>query len=1000
MQYRNRFNSIDELLKEAEFQDLLENAKRLGSRQTKHNLYQSEPTNQEESKPPHHDPTPKVFGPYQLRHSLGQGGMGRVYLAQQTGANREVALKIIRPEFLVNSSDSEQFVSRFRREAQVMANLNHDNIVPVFEVGEFESQLFYSMRLIDGASLSDELKTGPLEPIRAAKIIRQCASAVEEAHRAGILHRDIKPSNILIEKSGRPYISDFGLAKRSDESASELTQTGALVGTACYMSPEQAKDASRIREPSDVYSLGAVLYATLTGRPPFQTSNPYETIRQVIADDPVSPRKINPAIPKDLDTICLKCLDKRPQDRYRSADDLAKDLDNFLHSRPITAKRASPLAKARLWCGRNRSLTALLLTIVLSAIILVAVFQQYSSNLRNASTSFKVDQIATVENVLLPGHILALRAEPNFDPNLVRQRFASESDPDLKFRYALTICNIDNDCRNFVLDRALESEPRQIELILNRDLIPELELHPIWETALSQNELPDTRMRACCILARLEPTDERWPEISEDLAPTLLELDTVSAANWIPLLSPVLPKFESEFVESSLSDTPSIAASIGLAEIYQNQPVKLLNHLANSTIDHFPILFEKVSNSETTVRALKSKIEELNGSEVEDEISKSVNLLACAIRLGEITVREAFEQAKSPPQRLLLADRLGKLGCDITRIIAAVNDDKLSDNHLRLVLCALCNYQNPNAKFRFNTQSNRSLESYLTHPNCGVRSAAEFALKKWDTEIRFDSTDGSREQLGWYRTAEGQVMSVIDTEIAELPRMRRRQDQEGQPVRRLPFRTYSISTCEITQKEYQKFLDDSEYQKLHQIPPILNNHDESFGPVDQCPANFVSYDLAAAYCNWLSYRERLPETQWCYRKQGNSMLLKDDAFELSGYRLPTEFEWDNATGELGHLIDYDSTLPICANVGDTAGKTTHIVGALFPNQFGLFDLCGNIMEWTIRNDDFTNRSQSYRGGDVTIKPEFIRVNLQNFAVADFSLNTFGFRITRIIQSGD
>jgi eukaryotic-like serine/threonine-protein kinase len=289
------------------------------------------------------------FGGYELLEEIARGGMGIVYKARQTKANRTVALKMILAGQLASAAD----VKRFETEASAAATLDHPNIVPIFEVGEHEGQHFFSMGFVEGQSLSDVLRDGPLAPKEAARLMRLVADAVEYAHARGIVHRDLKPQNILLSRDGAPRVADFGLAKQLS-GTSELTATGQILGTPNFMSPEQARGQSDAVGPlSDVYSLGAVLYCLLTGRPPFQAANVIETLRQVATQEPASPRLLNPAVDRDLETITLKCLQKEPANRYANARELADDLDNFLARRPILARPVGAAERIWRWCHRN-----------------------------------------------------------------------------------------------------------------------------------------------------------------------------------------------------------------------------------------------------------------------------------------------------------------------------------------------------------------------------------------------------------------------------------------------------------------------------------------------------------------------------------------------------------------------------------------------------------------------------------------------------------------------
>jgi hypothetical protein len=288
--------------------------------------------------------------------------MGVVYKARQTALNREVALKVI----VAGEHASPAQLVRFLQEAETIAAVSHPGVVQVHEFGTWNEQPFIVMEFCPGGTLASKLDGTPDPPKQAAFLVEQLARAVAAAHSKGIVHRDIKPGNVLLTADGSPKVADFGLAKLT-ESGQGMTASGAILGTPSYMAPEQARgDNKNVGPKSDVYALGAVLYECLTGRSPFRGSNQHETILQVLNQEPVSIRSLNPVVPTDLETICLKCLQKVPAHRYASASDLADDLDRFLKGRPVTARRIGPLGRARRWVTRNPLVASLLAAVILS----------------------------------------------------------------------------------------------------------------------------------------------------------------------------------------------------------------------------------------------------------------------------------------------------------------------------------------------------------------------------------------------------------------------------------------------------------------------------------------------------------------------------------------------------------------------------------------------------------------------------------------------------------
>jgi serine/threonine-protein kinase len=363
------------------------------------------------------EPEIPVIPGYEIQEVLGRGGFGIVYKVQHLRLGRSVALKLL----LAGPYAGRDERQRFQHEAKAVASLRHPNIVQVYDVGEADGWPYFTMELVEGGSLAQTLEGIPYPVHQAAVLVATLAEAMQAAHQCALVHRDLKPGNILLTADGTPKVTDFGLA-RSLEGGAGLTLTGVRMGTPSYMAPEQARgDKNAIGPATDVYALGAILYELLTGRPPFLGETPGATLQQVLADDPVAPAWLNPAVPCDLETICLKCLQKGPAERYGSAAALADDLRRFERGEPIAARPAGTLERGAKWARRRPAVAALLAAGLLMLVGITAAAVWYADDRAQLRADARSrDRETNVALAQAVKHVNALRERLD-DPLKVRE---------------------------------------------------------------------------------------------------------------------------------------------------------------------------------------------------------------------------------------------------------------------------------------------------------------------------------------------------------------------------------------------------------------------------------------------------------------------------------------------------------------------------------------------------------------------------------------------------
>jgi formylglycine-generating enzyme required for sulfatase activity len=580
---------------------------------------------------------------YEVLAEVGRGGMGVVYKARQLRPDRVVALKML----LAGRHAGRQERERFLHEAEAVARLQHPHIVALYEAGQHGDLPYFTLEFVAGGSLADRLRGKPLSPGDAARLIEQLAHAMHYAHERGIFHRDLKPANILLQRKSTDYadytdkkeatslpvkstksadefvpkITDFGLAKNMAV-ASALTPTDAVLGTPSYMAPEQASGARQAGAAADVYGLGGILYECLTGRPPFQGPTHADTLLQVLHSEPVPPALLQRGVPRDLETICLKCLHKEPHRRYATAQELAEDLRRFQAGQPIRARPVGRAERAVKWCRRHPGVAvlsaALVLLLLISGGLVTWQWRQAVTalaKLRDEQAARALRQVTALPDAA-PGRVPAIldELEANRDdvlPLLV-QRYREEQEAARRMRLALALLPVDPDVFRQPLTEWLLHAEDPAEVLLAREALAPHQAAPVapgqeplrdrlWAVAQSPGKDKEgQRLRAAVALAKYDPASPKWAKARDAVADDLVAVPAVYLGRWMdgfrPVRDQLLPPLSAVFRSPTrLSAERSLALDI-LANYAADQPRLLADLLLDADDQHFAVLFPKLQD--------------------------------------------------------------------------------------------------------------------------------------------------------------------------------------------------------------------------------------------------------------------------------------------------------------------------------------------------------------------------------------------------------------------
>ena len=929
------------------------------------------------------------LGDFDLLEQIGRGGMGAVYRALQRSLGRVVAVKLLVGGPLADAEAAE----RFSAEARTLARLRHPNIVSIYEVGESQGRQYFSMELIDGQDLGRSLLNYAGNSKSIAECVKTLAETVAFAHQQGVLHRDLKPSNVLLDAQGRPHITDFGLAKDL-VAREEMTLTGQVLGTPGYLSPEQAagKSSAEIGPTVDVYGLGAILYAMIAGRAPFRGATPSDTIWQVIHQEAPRPRLLNAQVPADLETICLKCLEKEPARRYPSAQALADELQRFLTGLPILAQPISSVERLRRWCVRNRAKALLILFSVLLLLTfsiggpLVAMRE---STLRDAAETAQrqarsaeqatrltlkrlqaanraqaeaqVDTLLNARFDQITALLWDMKGSSGEVLPILRERLSRSSEPD-RLRLHAALAALEQDPESLILLRSAllavgptykdGEEFYAVRQILDED---KQTIADCWKVLENVREPPARRLRAARALALYDPENRRWsPEIARVVMQELVRVPMEWRAQWSDVAGMTQEHMRPALMELFRRGSPTDqrAALEILVGVSGYQPENSLELLLNVPPDEAGILARIAENNPKLVGELRDLLQPEMAARRQQRANAAIALLVLGAHYdvwnqiqdgGDAVLREDLIRRSR--------DFLNYTG-DLTYLLDPASGSDRSMRRAIVLFLAECTEAEAQQLSNAATPLAETLETvYRNDPDSGVHSALRCVLSRWEKADKLAAidaklaTESPAKDRNWHVDFLGQTMMIVRGPI----RLHRGMDlaepfQRGAwlPQSSLILRTFAIGDREVTLAQFEPFARERGLSKYFEELPDVAQPD--------WPASSVTWHEAALFCNWLSERAKIPQGEWCYRElPGLRAEAKQDVLTCRGYRLPTEAEWEQSCrdgDQREHVLGADlSDLLRYAVSVENSEVRQNPVGLRLPNSLGLFDILGNVQEW-------------------------------------------------------